>query len=105
MAISIQYNLTGRGWSECIVEIDDQQVHLKASYLLNALAHLLDAVAAVVRGADEATASFANEPGECRWRFKSHLLLRGRLIMTSSHQLRQPLLLQDCLTIRVTLGI
>lgn len=66
MTISVQYNLTGRGWSECIVEIDDQQVHLTASYLSDALADLLDAVAAVVRGADQATASFTEEPGEFR---------------------------------------
>lgn len=70
MCLSIQYNLTGRGWSECIIEIDDQQAHLTASYLSNALADLLDAVAAVVRGADEATASFTEEPGEYRWRFR-----------------------------------
>lgn len=70
MAITVQYNLTGRGWSECIVEINDQQAHLTASYLSNALADLLDAVTAVVRGADEATASFTEEPGEYRWRFR-----------------------------------
>lgn len=68
MAISLQYNLIGIGWSECIVEIDDQKAHLTASYLSNALADLLDAVAALVRGADEATASFTEEPGEYRWR-------------------------------------
>lgn len=70
MAISVQYNLTGAGWSECIVEIDDQQAHLTASYLSDALADLLDAVTAVVRGANEATASFTEEPGEYRWRFR-----------------------------------
>ncbi len=70
MAISVQYSLTGIGWSECIVEIDDQQVHLSASYLTDALADLLDAVGAVVRGADQATASFTEEPGEYRWCFR-----------------------------------
>jgi hypothetical protein len=68
MAISIQYNLTGRGWAECIVEINGQQAHLTASYLSDALADLLDAIAIVVRGANEATALFAEEPGEYRWR-------------------------------------
>lgn len=67
MAISIQYNLTGRGWSECTVEIDDQQIQLTASYLSDALADLLDAVGAMVRGAGHATASFTEEPGEYRW--------------------------------------
>jgi hypothetical protein len=70
MAISVQYNLTGAGWSECIVEIGDQQAHLIASYLSDALADLLDAVTDLVRGADEVTASFTEEPGEYRWRFR-----------------------------------
>ncbi|MGL5078268.1 MAG: hypothetical protein ACRDBG_20915 [Waterburya sp.] len=69
MAVSIHYNLTGRGWSECIVEIDEQQIHLTASYLSDALADLLDAVTSILRGANEATASFTEEPGEYRWRF------------------------------------
>lgn len=69
MAISVQYNLIGAGWSECIIDIDDQRVHLTASYLSDALADLLDAVAAVVRGVEETTASFTEEPGEYRWRF------------------------------------
>lgn len=69
-AISIQYNLIGRGWAECIVEINDQQAHLTASYLSDALADLLEAVTAVIRGSSESTASFADEPGEFRWRMK-----------------------------------
>ncbi len=70
MAISIRYNLTGRGWAECIVEIDDRQAHLTASYLSDALADLLCAVECVVRGIDDATALFIEEPGEYRWRFR-----------------------------------
>ena len=70
MAISIQYNLTGVGWSECIVEIDDQKAHLTASYLSDALASLLEAVTTVVRGANEATAFFTEEPGGYRWRLR-----------------------------------
>ncbi|MEM7592625.1 MAG: hypothetical protein AAF383_14070 [Cyanobacteria bacterium P01_A01_bin.83] len=37
-----------------------------ASYLWNALADLLDAAASIVRGANEATAKFEDEPGEYR---------------------------------------
>ncbi len=70
MAISVDYKLIARGWSECIIEIDEQKAHLTASYLSDALADLLDAVATVVRGADEATVSFTEEPGEYRWRLK-----------------------------------
>jgi hypothetical protein len=69
MAISVQYNLSGRGWSECIIEIGHQQAHLTASYLSDALADLLDAITVVVQGANEAIASFTEEPGEYRWQF------------------------------------
>ena len=69
MAVSLEYNLTGRGWSECIVEIDDQRIILTASFLSDALADLLRAIADVLRGNDEATASFTEEPGEYRWQF------------------------------------
>jgi hypothetical protein len=70
MAIMVRYNLTGSGWAECIVEIDDRQAHLTASYLSDALADLLDAVECVVRGIEDATALFIEEPGEYRWRFR-----------------------------------
>jgi hypothetical protein len=70
VAISIDYNLTARGWSECIVEIGDQHAHLTACYLSDALADLLNAVTIVLRGTEEATASFTEEPGEYRWRLK-----------------------------------
>ena len=70
MVISVEYNLIGRGWSECIIETEHQQARLTASYLSDALADLLDAVTVVVRGADEATASFTEEPGEYRWCFR-----------------------------------
>lgn len=69
MVVSVQYTLAGAGWSECICVIDDQQACLKASYLSDALADLLDAVAVVVRGADQAVAFFTEEPGEYRLRF------------------------------------
>lgn len=69
MAVSLEYNLTGRGWSECIVEIDDQRLVLTASYLSNALADLLRATADLLKGNNETTASFIEEPGEYRWRF------------------------------------
>ena len=70
MAVYLEYNLTGRGWSECIVEINDKNARLTASYLSDALADLLNAVISVVRGNDEATALFMEEPGEYRWQFK-----------------------------------
>jgi hypothetical protein len=70
MSIAIHYNLVGRGWAECLIEINGQSVHLHASYLSDALADLLEAVTLVVRGVEGSTASFADEPGEYRWRFQ-----------------------------------
>lgn len=69
MGVFVQYNLTGRGWSECIVEINDRRITVTASYLSDALADLLDAVASIARGANEARAKFEEEPGEYRWIF------------------------------------
>jgi hypothetical protein len=69
MGVSIRYNLTGRGWSECIIEINDRLIIVTASYLSDALADLLDAMTSIVRGENEATAKFEEEPGEYRWLF------------------------------------
>ena len=67
MVVSFEYRLTGRGCSECIVEIDDKSASLTASYLSDALADLLDAVVSIVQGNDEVTVSFMEEPGEYQW--------------------------------------
>ena len=69
MRAFIQYNLTGRGWSECIVEINDRRITVTASYLSDPLADLLDAIASIAREANEARAKFEEEPGEYRWIF------------------------------------
>ena len=70
MAVSFEYKLTGRGWSECTVEIDNKSASLTASFLSDALTNLLDAVISIVQGNDEATVLFMEEPGEYRWLFK-----------------------------------
>ena len=69
MGVFISYRLTGKGWSECSVLIEDQQAVVTASYLSDALGDILAAATVVLQGAPEATASFAEEPGEYRWRF------------------------------------
>lgn len=69
MAVTVTYNLTGAGWSECLIGIGDQQAHVTASYLSDAFGDLLHAVVGLLRGAPDTTASFAEEPGEYRWRF------------------------------------
>lgn len=68
MPLSLTYNLIGTGWSECLVEIDGQRAELTASYLSDALGGLLRAVANLLRGVDDNSVSFDEEPGEYRWR-------------------------------------
>lgn len=69
MSVHVSYRLTGSGWSECNIVIDEHQATITASYLSDALGELLGAVSRVVEGVSEATASFAEEPGEYRCRF------------------------------------
>jgi len=68
MSVSFSYNLEGCGWSTCTVAIDDQYVTMTASYLPDAFGDLLGAMIRLLEGEPEATASFAEEPGEYRWR-------------------------------------
>lgn len=69
MSVSFAYHLAGTGWAECTIAIDEQHTTITASYLSDAFADLLGAVIRMVEGQPEATASFAEEPGEYRWRF------------------------------------
>ena len=68
LSIDFRYQLTGAGWSECTLIIDDADVTVTASYLSDALRSLLSAVCRVLKGIDEATVAFDEEPGEFRWR-------------------------------------
>ena len=70
MSVSVTYNLMGAGWSECFVQIGEQSAHMSASYLDDALGDLLRAVVGLMNGVEDTTASFAEEPGEYRWRFR-----------------------------------
>jgi hypothetical protein len=69
MSIYLKYNLFSSGWSECMINIDEQNVTITASYLDDALGSLASAVVRIVEGISDSTASFAEEPGEYRWRF------------------------------------
>jgi len=68
--VKVDYRLTGHGWADCDVEIAGQQASMIASYLSDALADLLAATTAVVKGAAESTFSFHEEPAEVRWRLR-----------------------------------
>ena len=69
MSVEFRYELTGSGWSECTLIVGEVHVSVTASYLSDALRSLLSAVCRILSGANEATASFDEEPGEYRWRF------------------------------------
>lgn len=69
MGVTIDYKLTGRGWAECRIEIGDQTATVSASYLSDALGDLVFAAARLAEGSSGETVSFAEEPGEFRWRF------------------------------------
>jgi hypothetical protein len=73
MAVVVKYKITGTGWSECFVEIGENSTHVTASYLDDALGDLLRAVVSLMSGVQNTTASFAEEPGEYRWRFRQIL--------------------------------
>jgi len=61
------YKLVGSGWSEARIGDENAHADLSASYLSDALGNLLEAVAVVAEGVEEARCSFNEEPGEYRW--------------------------------------
>ena len=69
VSIQFRYQLTGAGWSECTLIVDDVCVTVTASYLSDALRSLVSAICRMLDGNREATACFDEEPGEFRWRF------------------------------------
>jgi hypothetical protein len=70
MGVEINYKLTGTGWAECTLHVDDAHVTVTASYLSDALDDLASAIAAALRGHPHSTARFDEEPGEYRWIFE-----------------------------------
>jgi len=67
--VDFRYQLTGAGWAECTLIVDDAHVTVTASFLSDALRSIVSAVCRVLDGMPDATATFAEEPGEYRWRF------------------------------------
>jgi hypothetical protein len=68
MPISINYELTGAGWSECEIEIDGRKAKITASYLGDALGDLVRAALRLVRGEHDVTVVSWEEPGKYLWR-------------------------------------
>jgi hypothetical protein len=83
MPLHLKYALTGSGWSECTLSVDDVNVTTTASYLSDALDSLCLAVIGILRGEAMTRASFDEEPGEYRWLFNrlTSDRLRIRILM------------------------
>jgi hypothetical protein len=67
--VRFTYRLAGTGWSEGRLVIGDRFADATASYLSDALGDLLRAALELARGAENARASWDEEPGEYRWIF------------------------------------
>ena len=67
MNITIDYKLTGAGWSECALDVNGQTCTVTASYLSDALGELVRGVNHILSGGNEARFHFDEEPGEYRW--------------------------------------
>jgi hypothetical protein len=67
--ISFRLRLTGHGWLECLVSDGRGSALARASYLSDAVGHLLSALENLMAGND-AACDFADEPGCHRWQFQ-----------------------------------
>jgi hypothetical protein len=65
--LSVHFCLTGPGWAECHIADETSSCTITASYLSDALRHLLVAATAVISDFSRVTFSFSEEPGEFRW--------------------------------------
>jgi hypothetical protein len=67
MDVTVDYRLTGSGWSSCTIELYGQTCVVTASYLSDALRELVSATNHLLGGGKEARFQFDEEPGEYRW--------------------------------------
>jgi hypothetical protein len=70
VTITLEYRLAGRGWSEARIADGKICALVTASYLSDALGDLTWAVIGLLQGAEYATCSWWEEPGEYRWVFR-----------------------------------
>lgn len=67
MNLEIDYQLSGKGWADCVVSIAGERCEISASYLSNALRNLILAANGALTGLRSVSFSFDEEPGEYRW--------------------------------------
>jgi hypothetical protein len=68
--VEFTYRLVGLGWAEARLVDGAASATITASYLSDALADLLEAVAGLLAGAEETRCCWEEEPGEYRWIFR-----------------------------------
>ena len=64
LKLIINFSLTGVGWADCHVADETSSCNVTASYLSDALRHLVLAATAVLSGFRSVTFGFDEEPGE-----------------------------------------
>jgi hypothetical protein len=62
VTLTIDYQLSGSGWADCMVHADE--------YFSDALGKLVLAAVVVLAGAHSVSVGFDEEPGEYRWRIR-----------------------------------
>ena len=67
MQLTIDFRVTGVGWAECEIADEASSCTVTASYLSDALRHLVLAATAVLSHFSQVTFHFDEEPGEFRW--------------------------------------
>jgi len=68
--VSFRFTLTGRGWADASLVIDDQSANLTSfSYLTDALGDFLRSALRLVQGSEQAEVWWEREPGGFAWKF------------------------------------
>jgi hypothetical protein len=67
MQLNVTFCLKGVGWADCHISDEISSCTLTASYLSDALRHLVLAATSVLSGFRSIRFSFEEEPGEFRW--------------------------------------
>ena len=67
LSLTIEFEISGTGWARCKLADAQSSFTVTASYLSDALRHLLLAATAVISGFSCVTFRFDEEPGEYRW--------------------------------------
>jgi hypothetical protein len=103
VTLRLRYELTGKGWANCTIDVDGQRARTTASYLSDALDELCRAALDMLRDQPHAEAIFEEEPGEYRWIFDGteNQRLRIRIVdgvMTSQNPTSTVVLDAECTT-------